>query len=106
MIFELIERRKILKDSLEKVNASQVRDREQLSQQIEMIDEALERLYTGKYSSPLQYELLKTLFFYYLKEDRRKDNVGRAKFKSVGVELIDDRQLRETKEEDGLINNF
>lgn len=60
-----------MKDSLDKVNASQVRDRDQLKLQIEMINEALSRFYSGKYTSPLQYEMIKELFNCYLKEDKR-----------------------------------
>lgn len=78
LIRELIERRNILQDSLAKVNASQVRDKDQLGRQIEKINEALKKLYSGKASSPLLYEMLKTLFCSYLKEDRRKENVGRG----------------------------
>lgn len=78
LMVQLTERKRILKDSLEKVNASQVRDGEQMEHQIGMINEALKKLNSGKFSSPLLYEVLKTLFCSYLKEDRRKENVGRG----------------------------
>ncbi|WP_062493214.1 MULTISPECIES: hypothetical protein [Paenibacillus] len=81
LMFELTERKKILIATIERTNANQVRNRHQLQFQVEMMNEALRRLYFGKYQSPAQYELLEKLFCSYLKTDSKVELVGEVMHK-------------------------
>ncbi len=78
--YELKQRKQNLNETLNKLNASQVRDKSRLASQEVLLNEGLKKLEQTSIEPTEHGELLKTLFNHYLKRDNRRSGrkVGEA----------------------------